>query len=322
MRAGSLWDSDLVAGVAFRPQRCAPSQNSAWTDSTFAAGDGARLAYRLYKRLASPQVLLIYFHANAELCTDLEGDVHNFFECGFSAVLCPEYRGFAWSEGKPSLRLLYPDSEALMQALPSILESSGIEADVQIVLHGRSLGSACAIHLAAQEPRVSGLIVESGVMELLKLPMVMQIGMMVPQMLQALRAESCPLKTLDEIRQVKVPTLIIHGDQDEISPVEQALSAHGACGSTERKLIRYPRAGHNDLRFLSKQEYFRGIRSMCDRVVTGDPEALAAPAPSPSWLSMITDFLSNGSALKCLPGMRRCFVSTEDAPSETPRDGI
>lgn len=112
MASRSLWDSELVAGVAFRPQRCQASKRGPWIDSTYMAD--VKLAYRLYKDTrqdSSGKALLIYFHANAELCTDLETDVHQFFDCGFGAVLCPEFRGYAWSEGTPSLRSLYPDSE-------------------------------------------------------------------------------------------------------------------------------------------------------------------------------------------------------------------
>lgn len=64
-------DSDLVAQVAFRPQRCAPSKGP-WLDSSYASGE-LRLAYRLYKNPEpAAGALLVYFHANAELCTDLE----------------------------------------------------------------------------------------------------------------------------------------------------------------------------------------------------------------------------------------------------------
>ncbi|CAE7819506.1 abhd13, partial [Symbiodinium necroappetens] len=80
MRANNLWESELVAGVAFRPQKCRPSQNSRHHDSTFVAEDGTRIAYRLYRsadaeaKQAQEGRLLVscYFHANAELCTDLE----------------------------------------------------------------------------------------------------------------------------------------------------------------------------------------------------------------------------------------------------------
>eukprot|EP00913_Durusdinium_trenchii_P026418 g24786.t1 len=199
-----------------------------------------KLAYRLYKDTrqdSSGKALLIYFHANAELCTDLETDVHQFFDCGFGAVLCPEFRGYAWSEGTPSLRSLYPDSEALINALPEILETNDLQLDMPIIVLGRSLGSACAIHLATA-PNVCGLIIESGVMELLKLPMVMQFAMMMPQLLQALRQEPSPLKPLEELRQVRIPTVVIHGELDEMSPIDQAFAAHGACASPEKKLVK------------------------------------------------------------------------------------
>lgn len=315
-RSKSLWDSELVASVAFRPQRCRPSKGP-WIDSTFEAED-VNLAYRLYKSSAAVKALLIYFHANAELCTDLEGDVQNFFDCGFGAILCPEFRGYAWSEGTPSLRFLYPDCESLMKALPRILAAAEIEADVPIVLHGRSLGTACAIHLACTAP-AGGLIIESGVMELLKLPMVMQFAMMMPQLLQALKQEPSPLKPLEELKEVKIPTLVIHGDLDEMSPIEQALAAHRACGSSEKKLVRYPRAGHNDLRLLGKKDYFREIQILCERVVSGTPQVVQAPEAQ-GWLSALGEFFSSASALKCLPGMRRCFAnSAEDVHAETPR---
>ncbi|CAE7715843.1 abhd13 [Symbiodinium sp. CCMP2592] len=242
MRAsGNLWESELVAGVAFRPQKCRPSQ-SRFHDSTFAAEDGTRIAYRLYRRADAEEgrlLALCYFHANAELCTDLEGEVKNFFDCGFALILCPEFRGYAWSDGKPSLKHLYSDCEAFMQALPSILEVAGVQADVQLILHGRSLGSACAIHLASlQDERVGGLVVESGVMDLLALPMVLQIGMMMPQVLQVF----CPAQLrrgaadVGEIRQVGVSA---HGFSS---------TARGNCQS-QSTALKSPRQGMNDRSF-------------------------------------------------------------------------
>ena len=47
------------------------------------------------------------------------------------------------------------------------------------------LRSCMLVPSARQVPNVGGLIVESGVMELLRLPMVQQFSMMMPQLLQA-----------------------------------------------------------------------------------------------------------------------------------------
>eukprot|EP00930_Biecheleria_cincta_P057014 TRINITY_DN43020_c0_g1_i1.p1 TRINITY_DN43020_c0_g1~~TRINITY_DN43020_c0_g1_i1.p1 ORF type:complete len:324 (-),score=59.58 TRINITY_DN43020_c0_g1_i1:380-1351(-) len=314
---GSLWDNQLVAKVAFHPRKCSPSSSGRWVDSTVAARDGTKLAYRFY---AAPDArktaaegkscVLIYFHANAELCTDSEEDVNHFFKAGFCSVLCPEFRGYAWSEGTPSLARLCPDAEAMMEAVPQILAGAGIE-DPIIMLHGRSLGSICAVHIASREtPRVGALVVESGVMDLLKLPMVQQLGLMMPQILQALKAEPSPLHTLEEMRKVTVPTLVIHGEQDEISPVEQAVACYRACGSQAKKLLRLPRCGHNDIRLIAKREYYQEFDSLC-RCILNDEEAFQATESNDGLLAWL------GGALRCFPGMRRCLADNEDAA--TPR---
>ncbi|CAK0789291.1 unnamed protein product, partial [Prorocentrum cordatum] len=165
---GSPWDSDLVAGVAFHPRRCEPRSNEdgirggdpsgGWIDADIAAADGVRLAYRLYVAPRSSHdepdeslCVLVYFHANAELCTDLEVDRRSILNCGFHAILCPEFRGFAWSGGKPQLGKLCPDAGDFLGALPGILRGAGLQAPtIRVALHGRSLGSACATHVAAQ----------------------------------------------------------------------------------------------------------------------------------------------------------------------------
>jgi len=323
---GSLWDSDLVANVAFHPRKCQPStkrgpEGSGWIDSDVAASDGARLAYRLYLAPRPEDVeqptILIYFHANAELCTDIETEVGLLFDCGFHAVLCPEFRGYAWSSGKPQLGALSSDAEAIWQVLPEILCKGGFQPDAAssptVVVHGRSLGSACAVHLAARHgDRVGALVVESGVMELLELPMVRQLGAMMPEMLQVLRAQPCPLNTLSEMRQVKVPTVIIHGSRDEMSPVDQAVAAHRACGSSTKKLVRYPRAHHNDIRLVASREYYGELRALC-RVACGVEacEVLLQPEPQDSgFFGFVT------RALKCFPGMRRCLAGHDDIAEE------
>lgn len=318
---GNLWESDLVAGVAFRPRKCQPSSRqceggAGWIDSDIQVKDGTRVAYRLYLPANSKEYfcggadeacILVYFHANAELCTDIEMEISLFFDAGFQAVLAPEFRGFAWSGGKPRLASLAPDAEAFLEAAPEILAAGGIQAKtLQLVVHGRSLGSTCAVHLASLgKSSVSALIMESGVVNLLELPMVQQVGRMMPELLQMLASAECPLTTLEELRRVSVPTLIIHGDNDEISPVEQAVAAHKACQSSVKKLVRYP-AKHNDLRLVAQKEYFAELKAVCDAVKSGQP-AFGPPADNDG------GFLSTlSTALRCLPGVRRCLGPPEE----------
>lgn len=299
---GNPWDNDLVAGVAFHPRRCEPRSNEGairggdpsggWVDADIAASDGVRLAYRLYVAPRPEQdepeaslCVLVYFHANAELCTDLEADRQSILDCGFHAILCPEFRGFAWSGGKPQLGKLCPDADDFVGALPEILRRAGLQAaTVRVALHGRSLGSACATHVAAEASRragggeaveISALVVESGVMSVLELPMVQSLGSMMPQMLQVLAAAPCPLNTLAEMRQVTLPTLVIHGDLDEISPVSQAEKAFGACASEHKRLARYRGCHHNDVRARVPQKYYAELQRVAQIVSKElEPEAM------------------------------------------------
>jgi len=150
-------------------------------------------------------------------------------------------------------------------------------------------------------------------MTLLELPMVRQIGAMMPEMLRLLMAEPCPLSTLAEMRQVQIPTLIIHGVRDEVSPVDQAVSAHRACASSTKKLVRYPGCHHNDLRATAGKDYYGELRLVCQIASGGVPaEALLQTEQRDTGLLGIIT-----GALRCLPvGMRRCLAGRDDALEE------
>lgn len=321
LRAGNLWESELVSNVAFHPRTCKPNTKVDQTgrgshiDSHIVIDNDVHLAYRLYmppNKLLEPsgstdqkQCFLVYFHANAELCTDLESDIGYFYNAGFDAVLCPEYRGFAWSTGKPNLTTLCSDAEAIMRSFSDILRENGFKdpESAAVVVHGRSLGSSCAVHVASCTSSSSALVVESGVASLLELPMVQQLGMMMPQMLQLLAAHPDPLDVLTKLKKVTVPTIIIHGDRDSISPVEQAMSAHAACGSAINKLVRFPRCDHNDLRTVAAGQYYNEFAALC-QVLKHDKPVVTLLETS---AGTTTFFGSIMGALRCLPGMRKCL---------------
>merc|ERR1719387_2014546 len=102
--------------------------------------------------------------------------------------------------------------------------------------------------------------------------MVQQLGQMMPQIFHALAAEPEPLKTLDNLRQVNVPALFFHGDQDEISPVGQAVTAHRSCASSAKKLVRYRNAHHNDVRLAARRDYYAHMK-LLQRIVSGEVPA-------------------------------------------------
>jgi hypothetical protein len=237
-------------------------------------------------------------------------EIDQFFECGFCAVVCPEFRGYAWSTGRPKLGALGPDAEIMMQALPQLLQDIELEGaeDAAVLVHGRSLGSICAVHVAATMPdKIAGVVVESGVVSLLELPMVRQLGAMMPEILQALSSEPDPIGSIDKLRHISMPALFIHGDQDEISPVSQAVKAHKACSSSVKKLVRYPRCHHNDLHVVAGRNYFKELALM-RQVAAGDVPAEALTETE----VQSSSFMSFFGNLRCFPAVRRCLTGNAD----------
>lgn len=304
-----MWDSKLVSGFAFQPRKADLSQGrpfdtdgGGWIDGSVIAKDGVKLGYRIYGRETQstnvPHLILIYFHANAELVTDTMGcDVAALYDCGFHVVVCPEFRGYGWSEGAPALRRLCPDADEFMLQLPDILRGLGIEEFRSIVM-GRSIGSPCAVHLASQPGPIKpvALIMESGLLSLLDLPLVRQFASAAPELVNVLARESDPLNTKEKLQRVTIPTCIFHGDQDEIVPISQAIIAHAACGSEDKKFIRCS-AGHNDLRSRANKEYYKEIKQLCCKV--NGPhvaEVEMAGCESFAW------------AFSCIPGIHKCLT--------------
>jgi pimeloyl-ACP methyl ester carboxylesterase len=68
-----------------------------------------------------------------------------------SPVLAFDYRGYGFSTGTPTVGTLLPDCERFAAALPDLLRSKQL-AGSPLVVYGRSLGAACAIHIVSLAP--------------------------------------------------------------------------------------------------------------------------------------------------------------------------
>lgn len=153
MLAG-FWDSPLVAQIAFpaRPATAGDGCAGGMTDGSVDVGGGGSNAYRLCAGLpeAKRRAVCVYFHGNAEICTDICHGISDFYDAGV-AVLSVDYRGYAWSKGQPKMSTMCPDAEKVHAEIPAILAKAGL-AGLPIVLFGRSLGATCAVHLATTFP--------------------------------------------------------------------------------------------------------------------------------------------------------------------------
>jgi len=62
-----------------------------------------------------------------------------------------------------------------------------------------------------------------------------------------------------KIKQVTIPTLIIHGEWDEIIPVSEGRTLYELSASSKKESLFIPQAGHNDLMMRGLESYMDAI---------------------------------------------------------------
>ena len=121
---------------------------------------------------------------------------------------------------------------------------------------GRSLGSMSAIELAFHyQDEICGLIIESGAANNFR-RLWNYLG--ISGKGGVLSEESLFLNRV-KIRQVRQPTLIIHGEYDEVISVEEGKELYQSSGTRDKEILIIPGAGHNDIMLVQQSLYFDTI---------------------------------------------------------------
>ncbi len=203
-------------------------------------------------------ITLLFFHGNAENiggCLDLAARAR---AAGFNLLLL-DYRGYGGSDGRPSERGIHRDGEA---ALLHLRSRAGVDPG-RIVVWGRSIGAAVAVHLAAGGtdgagvpagdrdvwPGVAGVILESpftSVSDLLR-----SGGHWV--LYAASRFGTYRFDSVARIGRVAAPLLVIHGTDDEIAPFDLGRRLYDLAPG-KKELVAIQGGGHNDLWALHADE--------------------------------------------------------------------
>lgn len=206
---------------------------------------------------AAPVVL--FFHGNGETAADYDHAAADY--AGLPARLfVADYRGYGPSTGRPSLRALLADAHAALDEITRLAATDGGRAP--IVVMGRSLGSAPAIDLASSRPGdVAALVVESGFARII--PLLELLG--VPARRFGVFEEHGP-RNLEKLKQVSLPTLILHAENDMIIPIDDAEMLFAACKDPAKVFLRVADADHNDIQFRAGRRYFDAIRALLGRL--------------------------------------------------------
>ena len=227
-------------------------------DHGIAVDEGVRLSARFY--LASkddPSIL--FFHGNGEIVSDYDmiGPMYSKYGINFMVV---DYRGYGNSGGEPSVTDMMEDSRIIFSSFKDWLAAA--EYTGPLLVMGRSLGSAPALEIASLfQEQIAGLIIESGFAT--TLPLLLTMGVDV----QGLDiTEDDGFQNVRKISSINKPTLIIHGQRDEIIPVNSAALLQAQSPARIKELQIVPGAGHNTIIAQAGEMYFSVIKQFINKI--------------------------------------------------------
>jgi fermentation-respiration switch protein FrsA (DUF1100 family) len=252
----SVLDRPEVLQVLFHPRPEPPSAaaSTSGLDLQIAVEAAVHVGARFYKA-GTDAANLLFFHGNGEIVADYEeiGTLYQRLGINFLPV---DYRGYGRSSGTPTVEAMMHDSHAVCRFVVKWLPNRGCRGPMLVM--GRSLGSACALELAAACPHVfKGLIVESGFAY--AAPLLRLLGVD-PQAVGF--AEKHGFGNIDKICRCKQPTLIIHAEGDAIIPFSDARALYNACGAADKTLLPIANADHNDLLARGLSAYLTAIATL------------------------------------------------------------
>ena len=196
------------------------------------------------------QRLVVYFHGNGNIAEDQIPLARDLVRRDL-AVMIVEYRGYgASSGGKPDEQGIYRDVEAALDEA----RRRGFPAD-RVALWGVSLGTGVAAEMETRG-RGARLVLLSPFTSLtdaarVHAPWWLPAGMVIPDRFD----------TLSKAGSIRIPTLIVHGDADDVVPFAHGeLLARTIAGA---RLVRVPGGHHDDLFEVGGPAVLDGIVRHC-----------------------------------------------------------
>jgi alpha-beta hydrolase superfamily lysophospholipase len=252
-------DQPEVIQFLFHPRKeldLKPPPNS--IDHDILVEDGVRIGARFHMAgVGDPNIL--FFHGNGEIVSDYDsiGPMYNEHGLSFLAV---DYRGYGRSEGVPTVTSMMRDAHVIFKEVQHWLQDA--KRTGPLVVMGRSLGTACALELAAShEGDLSGLIIESGFAQ--TVPLLQCLGIDTQAM--GITAGD-GFKNAQKISQFAKPTLIIHGQYDQLIPVMSAEILQVQCAARSKEFRMVPGADHNTVMMRAGKWYFEGLKRFTDEI--------------------------------------------------------
>jgi len=197
----------------------------------FKSGDGLLLS-GWYIPAENAELTVLFCHGNGGNMFHRLDSINIFYNLGLNCFIF-DYRGYGSSEGKPGEEGTYLD---VMAAYKWLTEEKKI-SPADIIIFGRSLGGSIAAQLASRvEART--LVIES------VFTSYVDIGRKFYPYMPVRWFARFSYKTIDYIKDVLCPVMIIHSRSDEIVPFEFGLELYEVANEPKELVEIF--GGHNE----------------------------------------------------------------------------
>lgn len=201
-----------------------------------------------YHELDPRAKTLVHFHGNGEIVDDWCGDFVALVQKMGCNCLLAEFRGYGSSTGTPQLGKMLEDVGTIVAALD---KPAG-----ELIFFGRSVGSIFAIEAVSRFPEAAGLVLESGVADVLE-RLLLRVD---PEELGVGDAELAAVvdRSLNHRRKLAAypgPLLVLHSRHDGLVDASHGQRLYDWAGG--RKTLKiFPQGNHNDIMLVNAREYF------------------------------------------------------------------
>jgi len=252
----SFLDKPEITSVTFYPRKQISKvlETSTIFSLSFNVAESILIVGRFYLA-GKTNPTILFFHGNGEIAFDYDFIGPTYQQLGINLFVA-DYRGYGRSSGTPSFSYMLEDAHGIYNNLKRYLRENAYTGTISVM--GRSLGSACAIELAATyQDEISHLIVESGFANTYQLLRRLGVSSKLLPSDKEIETSIIPI-----IQMVKQPLLIIHGEIDMIIPLKDGITLHRQAGSSIKEILIIPQAGHNDLLLRGPDDYMDAIQDL------------------------------------------------------------
>jgi fermentation-respiration switch protein FrsA (DUF1100 family) len=212
-------------------------------DVVFKSADGLDLS-GWYIPAKSSKLTLLFCHGNGGNIGHRLDSIDIFHNLGLNCFIF-DYRGYGHSRGKPNEEGTYMDA---MAAYKWLTEKKKMPAE-DIIIFGRSLGGSIAAQLAGKV-EAGALVVESAFTSYV------DIGKEYYPYMPVRWFARFSYRTIDYIRDVRCPVMLIYSRNDEIVPYKFGLELYEAANEPKEFIEIF--GGHNDC-FLASGEIYTEV---------------------------------------------------------------